>query len=141
MALGARQRRLYKSRCNLYRPTVTLSALTGRPTAKSYALAESNVPCLFEKRDSASSPFPMGRGEVDNMFSHEGVSFPRDQVIGEGWVILDQTVDVHGVPALTFGDYWIVIGEPKKIPDLGGRRAGHVLVQANRHTIPHPSIA
>lgn len=141
MALGVRQRRLYRSRVKLYRPTLTLSGSTGRPTTKSYSLAESNVPCLFVKRDSSSSPFPMGRGEVDNFFSHEEIHFDQRQTIGEGWVILDQSVDVRGDAVLTSGDYWIVIGEPKKIPDMGGRRAGYVSVQANRHTVPHPSIA
>jgi hypothetical protein len=141
MALGWRQRRLYKSTVSLYEPTVTISPTTGRPTTKAYTLAESGVKCLFVKRDSVSSPFPMGRGEVDNQFTHEAIAFDQRQIIGEGWLIVDQSVDVRGDDVLTAGDYWIVIGEPKKIPDMGGRRAGYVMVQANRHTIPHPSVA
>jgi len=141
MALGARQRRLYKSKVALYKPVLTRDAATGLLTDKEYVLAGTAVKCLFEKRDSVSTPFVIGRGEQDNQFTHEEIHFQANQVIGENWVILDQTVDVHGVDALTNGDYWIVIGEPKKIPDLGGRRAGHVSVQANRHKTPHPSIS
>lgn len=140
MALGVRQRRLYKNRCDIYRPETTLSAVTGRPTAKSYTLDASDVKCLFGKLKSSSSPFPMGRGETDNQFSHDGVALPAGTDIGEGWVIKDTSIDRYGNAAESNGNYWIVVGEPLTWQDYGGRRAGHVLVQANRHTIPHSSI-
>lgn len=140
MALGARQQRLYRNLVNLYRPTVTLSPTTGRPTGESYALVASAVRCLFGKRDSTSSPTPGGRQESDNMFSHDEIHFAADTEIGEGWVIEDISVDRTGSQAQSYGNFWIVIGEPKTWSDYGGRRAGHVAVQANRHTVPHSSI-
>lgn len=140
MALGTRQRRLYLDLVTLYRPTKTQSPATGLLTAVGYELAESNVKCLFVKRDSTSGPTVVGRGESDNLFTHEEIHMDQRQVIGENWVLLDASVDVRGDPVLTAGEYWIVIGEPKKIADRGGRRAGYVSVQANRHTTPHPGV-
>ena len=140
MALGARQRRLYKDTVTLYSPSRTQSAVTGLLTAYTYTLAETGVKCLFLKRDSTSGPTPVGRGESDNMFTHDQISFDQRQIIGENWLILDASVDVRGDDVLTAGEYWIVIGEPKKIADRGGRRAGYVSVQANRHTTPHPEL-
>lgn len=141
MALGVRQRRLYKNRADVYRLTVTLDPVTGRPDDKTYALVYSGIRCLFGKLKSTSNPFPMGRGETDNLFSHDGIATDQALDLQEGDVFKDTSIDRYGNPAKSNGDYWIVIGEPLTWSDYGGRRAGHVLVQANRHTIPHESIA
>ena len=140
MALGVRQQRLYKDLVTLYRPTKVQSPATGLLTAVGYELAESNVKCLYSRNDSTSGPTVVGRGEADNMFTHDEWHFQASQAIGENWLIKDATVDAHGDNVLTFGEYWVVIGEPKKIADRGGRRAGYVSVQANRHTTPHPGV-
>ena len=140
MTLGARQRRLYRNTVDIYSVAVTLDPATGRPTDKSYTLEASGVKCLFGKRDSTSTPTPGGRQESDNMFSHDEVHFLANQAIGEGWVMKDVSVDRYGNQAQSYGQYWIVVGEPKTWSDYGGRRAGHVAVQATRHSVPHTDI-
>ena len=140
MALGPRQRRLYKNLVDIYSVAVTLDPVTGRPTDKSYTLEAAGVKCLFGKRDSTSTPTPGGRQESDNLFTHDTVHFGADVVVKEGWVFQDKSVDRYGNQAQSYGQYWIVVGEPKTWSDYGGRRAGHVSVQANRHSVPHESI-
>lgn len=138
--LNPRQRRLYRNRVDLFRPVLTRNAATGLLETKAYVLAESGVRCLFGKLPSTSSPTAIGRGEADNMFTHDEIHFHQRQVIRENWVIRDVSVDRYGRNALSYGDFWIAIGEPLTWGDYGGRRAGYVSVRANRHKTPHPSI-
>jgi len=129
--LSPRQRLSFNHRADLWRPSIV--TVGNKRIPGPYVLAETDVRCHREIKGSMSIPTELGRVESDVSDSADKWHFAEDQVIDEGWFIIDRSINPRtGGQGNSWGRAWIVRGQPSRIMASERREAGKVWVLASQ---------
>ena len=136
--LTARQDKLYNHTVDLWEPDTAISS--GKPGPRTYTLAEAGVRCRINIKNSPSSPMPIGRVESDVLVAMDIIAFAEDQVIDDGWWLVNKSLRPDGSQASFYGRFWVIRGEPQRFIDSERRRGGRVIVMASQESRPPQGI-
>ena len=129
--LMRRQALGYNHRVDLYKPTRTIQA-GGKPEPAGYTKQFTDVACRVEIEQSPSSPSPMGRIEADIVLAIDKIHFAEDQVIDDGWLVHNKTLNLDGSQSTLYGRWWRVRSEPQRFINSTRRRGGKLIVLASQ---------
>lgn len=132
MALGFRQRKLYKDRVRIYRPIKGSQLPNGSHQDFEYELIAQNVPCHFFFTSEYAEAAAIGRTKVNNLFTFDKVHFPErindwavaghedDADIGDAYCLQLDYSESNNI-----GGIYIVQSDTLSVPSSGGRRANY----------------
>lgn len=103
---------LYPHRVTIWRYTESITALTGKIGAKTWATVATAVPCVFETAQSSHGNTGFIRDEGDNMFTLDKIrmAYTVDVQAGD---VLKQTTGPES------GGFWEVRGNPEQHSQFG----------------------
>lgn len=136
MALTPRQAILYKHTCEVWRATITIGGVVGKPSNKTWERVATGVKCYFKINQNTAEPQIEGRVQQDIILTQDFVHFDQTQDIQDADWLKNTTVGDN-----KFGQFWVVRGIPQLISDSGGRRAGYLSVKATFQEAPPVGVS
>lgn len=127
MALNFRQQQLFRSLLSIYRADArTENPTSGEVSDDHYSLVVANVPCFYDYTQNDDDAVPgLGRVKRRSALTEDAIHMEVTADIRSQDYVRDVT---PGSP--NFGTVHRIEGEPRKIPDQGGRHFNGLIVQA-----------
>jgi hypothetical protein len=116
---------------DLWKPARTLTGVDWSQVSYRNAPEQAAVRCFHNRNPSVSQLEMFGRTEQDDIFTLDVFWFPVGQVVDEGWVIVEKSLNPDGSQAQDFGEGFVCRGGFRPLRDLPYAPGGHVEIVAS----------
>lgn len=127
--LNARQLRAYRSRVDVWRKGTRTFSGTGAPTEAAYFRIRTAMPGLWDYTQNDSDPTQVGRIKRRTALTEDGFHAEVNEDLRDTDILVDVSLLADGSNSPNIHTMARIQGEPRKIPNFGGRRVNAQIVQ------------